>query len=154
MKAQEKSSMDYEKSVIVNSNKELVFKALTEEIDKWWSSIENTSKREGDVFKISFGPESYWKFKVLKFEKPKRIVWECIESHQDHNLAGIDEEWLHSKLYWNISSYDGNVKVQFLHKGLVSTGICYDVCSSAWDFYIMDSLKNYLETGIGKAGEK
>jgi len=151
---QGKNIMDYRKSVIINSNKELVFRALTEEIDKWWSSIENSSTREGDVFKISFGPESYWRFKVLEIEIPERIVWECIESHQNHNLKGIDEEWINSKMYWEISNSNGNVKVQFLHKGLVSTGVCYEVCSSAWNFYIMDSLKNYLETGVGKAGEK
>ncbi len=154
MNEQVDSKKDYKKSVIVMSNRELVFKALTEDIDKWWSSIDNSSKKAGDIFKISFGLESYWKFKVLELEKPERIVWECVESHQDHNLRGIDEEWLNSKLYWNISNYNDNVKVQFLHKGLLSTGICYDVCSSAWDFYIMDSLKNFLEFGVGKAGEK
>lgn len=153
MEEQEKS-LDYTRSVIVNSKKEYVFKAITEEIDKWWSSIESTSYSVGDVFKISFGAESYWKFKVLEVKKPKRIVWECVESHQDHNLAGIDKEWLHSKIYWNISDHKGKVKVHFLHKGLVSKGICYDVCSAGWDFYIMDSLKNYLETGVGKAGGK
>lgn len=146
--------MDYRKSVIINSNRESVFKALTEEIDKWWSSIEHPAKKKGDVFKISFGPESYWKFKVLELEKPGRVVWKCVESHQNHNLLGMDEEWLNSTLYWNISNIDENVKVEFLHKGLVSNGLCYDVCSSAWDFYILDSLKSFLETGVGKAGGK
>jgi len=148
------SSKDYKRSVIIKSNKELVFKALTEDIDKWWSSIDNSSKKVGDIFKISFGIESYWKFKVLELEKHERIVWECVESHQDHNLKGIDKEWLNSKLYWHISNYIDNVKVQFLHKGLISTGICYEVCSSAWDFYIVNSLKNFLEIGVGKVGEK
>jgi uncharacterized protein YndB with AHSA1/START domain len=146
--------MDYKKSVIVKSNKKLVFKALTEEIDQWWSTIENTASKEGEVFKISFGPASFWKFKVLELKKPERIVWTCVESHQDHNLEGIDKEWLNSKLYWTISSIDDNVKVQFLHKGLVSTCVCYDVCSTAWDFYILDSLKNFLETGNGKPNQK
>ena len=123
--------MDYKKSVTIKSSEKLVFKALTEEIDKWWSTIENTADKDGDVFKISFGPASFWKFKVLELKKPERIVWECVESHQDHNLEGIDKEWLNSKLYWTISSIDENVKVQFLHKGLVSTGVCYDVCSTA-----------------------
>ena len=154
MNTQEKSGTDYERSVIVNSSMELVFKALTEEIDKWWSSIENTSKKVGDIFKISFGAESYWKFKVLAADKSTRIVWKCVESHQDHNLAGIDKEWLHSTLYWNISDQKGKIKIQFIHKGLVSTGICYEVCSAGWDFYILDSLKNYLETGVGKVREK
>lgn len=145
--------MNYKKSVKIKSSVELVFKALTKEIDRWWSSVENSASKEGFVFKISFGVESYWKFKVLELIKSEKIIWECIESHQDHNLAGIDEEWLNSKLHWRISEIDGNVKVGFLHEGLVSTGVCYDVCSTAWDFYILDSLKNYLETGNGKPGQ-
>ena len=77
---------NYQKSVLVNSKKQLIFKALTEEIDKWWSDIENSSKNKDDIFKISFGKESYWRFKVIEIKKNKRIVWKCIESHQDHNL--------------------------------------------------------------------
>ena len=146
--------MDYKKSVIVKSNKKLAYTALTEEIDKWWSTIENTAIKEGNIFKISFGPASYWKFKVLALKKPESIVWECVESHQDHNLVGIDKEWLNSKLYWTISGIGENVNIEFLHKGLVSTGVCYDVCSSAWDFYILDSLKTFLESGIGKPNER
>ena len=145
--------MDYKKSVVVKSSIELVFRGLTKEIDKWWSSVENSATKEGCLFKVSFGEESYWKFKVLELIKSEKIIWECVESHQDHNLVGIDEEWLNSKIHWMISDLDGKVKVDFWHEGLVSTGICYDVCSSAWDFYILDSLKNYLETGNGKPGQ-
>ncbi|MEE9429499.1 MAG: SRPBCC domain-containing protein [Melioribacteraceae bacterium] len=145
--------MDYKKSIVVKSTVELVFRALTKEIDKWWSSAENSAAKEGLVFKVSFGEESYWNFKVLELKKSEKIIWKCVESHQDHNLVGMDEEWLNSKLYWRISEIDGKVKVDFLHEGLVSTGVCYDVCSSAWDFYIMESLKNYLETGKGKPNQ-
>lgn len=146
--------MNYEKSVLVKSTKESVFKALTVDIDKWWSTIENSSSNVGDVFKVSFSEESFWKFQVLESKKYESIVWECVESHQDHNLKGIDKEWLNSKLCWGISTINDIVKIHFLHKGLVSTGVCYEVCSSAWDFYILDSLKNYLEKGVGKAGGK
>ena len=144
---------NYQKSILVNSKKQLIFKALTEEVDKWWSEIEYPSKNEGDIFKISFGKESYWKFRLIEIKKNEKIVWKCIESHQDHNLKGIDEEWLNSEITWTISEKGNKTKINFLHKGLVTDGICYDVCSTAWDFYILDSLKSYLETGIGKAGQ-
>ena len=145
--------MDYKKSVVIKSTVELVFGALTKEIDRWWGSVDNSAVKEGFIFKVSFGEESYWKFKVIELIKFEKIIWECVESHQDHNLVGIDKEWLNSRLHWNIAEVDGKVKVDFLHEGLVSTGVCYDVCSSAWDFYILHSLKNYLETGEGKPNE-
>jgi len=147
-------SKDYQKSVLINSKKENIYKALTEEIDKWWSEIENSSKNIGDIFKISFGKESYWRFNLIELEKNKKIVWKCTESNQDHNLKGIDKEWLNSEITWTIAEKDNMTIINFVHKGLVSDGICYDVCATAWDFYILDSLKSYLETGIGKAGEK
>ncbi|MEL7005063.1 MAG: hypothetical protein AAFN93_20340 [Bacteroidota bacterium] len=145
--------MDYTNSVTVACDKERAFDTLTNQIDKWWSTVKGPGHNQGDNFVVSFGEESYWKFNVLELTTPSKVVWECIESHQDHHLPGIDKEWLHSKLYWNISADDGMVTIQFLHKGLVPTDVCYDVCSTAWDFYILDSLKNYLEKGQGKPGE-
>ena len=144
---------NYQKSVIVNANNQLIFKALTEEVNKWWSDIEGSSKDKGDIFRISFGKESYWRFSLTELKINKKLVWKCIESHQDHNLKGIDEEWLNSEITWTISEEGSNSKIDFLHKGLITDGVCYDVCSNAWDFYILDSLKSYLETGIGKAGQ-
>jgi len=119
-----KNNIDYKKSIIVKSTVELAFIALTKEIDNWWSSVENLADKEGSVFKVFFGKESYWKFKVLVLKKHEKIIWECVESHQDHNLTGMDEEWLHSKLHWSISDIEGTVKIDFLHKGLISTGVC------------------------------
>ncbi len=47
---------------------------LTEEIEIWWRSIEDAANKEGEIFKILFGPASYWKFKVLELKKPDSIV--------------------------------------------------------------------------------
>ncbi len=47
---------------------------LTEEIEIWWRSIEDAANKEGEIFKILFGPTSYWKFKVLELKKSESIV--------------------------------------------------------------------------------
>ena len=127
-----------------------VFGALTESIDAWWSTIEGVARKEGDVFKVSFGPGSYWKFKVLELRKNESITWVCLQSHQDHHLQGMDQEWLNTKLHWNLENQDQGVKLDFLHEGLNSSGVCFEVCSTAWDFYLFDSLKSLLEAGVGK----
>ncbi|MGB5668172.1 MAG: SRPBCC domain-containing protein [Maribacter sp.] len=145
---------NYQLSVTLNSTKKEAFNALTKHIPDWWSTVDGSSEKEGDEFKVSFGTESYWKFKVIAINNPDKIVWECIESHQNHNLVGIDEEWINTKLYWTISNLEGKTKVDFLHDGLLSTGVCYEVCSNGWDFYISDSLKQFLEKGEGKPSRK
>ncbi len=145
---------NYQQCLLLGIDKNVVFKALTKEIPDWWSTVDGTYDKVGDEFKVSFGSESYWQFKVLTVKEPNEVVWECIESHQNHNLQGIDEEWINTKIYWSISESEGKTKIDFLHDGLLSTGVCYDVCSNGWDFYILDSLKNYLENGKGKPSEK
>ena len=146
--------INYKQSLLVSINKNEVFKALTKEIPDWWSTIEGASNEVNAEFKVSFGSESYWKFKVESLNEPNEVVWECIESHQDHNLKGIDEEWTNTKLYWLISKSGDKTKIDFVHDGLLSTGVCYEVCSNGWDFYILDSLKHFLEGGVGKPSGK
>ena len=147
-------SKSYQESILIKSSKIKAYKALTHHIADWWSIIEGSSDKINAEFKVSFGSESYWKFKVLSLNEPNEVVWQCIESHQDHNLKGIDEEWTNTKLYWLISKSGDKTKIDFLHDGLLSTGVCYEVCSNGWDFYILDSLKHFLESGVGKPSER
>ena len=141
---------DYQKSILINATPARVFGALTIDIDKWWGPVDALAKTKGDIFKISFGGDSYWRLKVIDINEFKNVDWECVESHQDHNIKGMDEEWLGSKLKWEIIENDNNVEVKFLHQGLVPQGVCYGACSSAWDFYVAASLKSYIEKGKGK----
>ena len=144
----------YQQSILINESKMATYKAMTHHIADWWSTIEGFSDKINAEFKVLFGSESYWKFKVVILNEPNEVVWECIESHQDHNLKGIDEEWTNTKLYWLISKSGDKTKIDFLHDGLLSTGVCYEICSNGWDFYILDSLKHFLESGVGKPSGK
>lgn len=145
---------NYHQRIELSCSIEKAFEAITLQIADWWSTTNGTSDTIGDEFKVSFGEESYWKFKVINLVEPNEIIWECIESHQDHNLKGIDEEWLNTWIYWSFSKRKGRTRVDFLHDGLISTGICYEVCSNGWNFYILDSLKSFLESGKGKPSSK
>ena len=143
-------NQSYTQEVVVNTNKQHVYEALTNHVDKWWSTVDQKAQKIGDVFKISFGGESFWKFRVIDADINSHVTWLCIASNQDHNLKGMDEEWLHSKLYWKFHEQKDGIQIKFLHKGLQQSGVCYGVCSAAWDFYITDSLKSFLEQGTGK----
>ncbi len=141
----------YSQSVKITGTKEEVFDALTLNIDKWWGVVDQPASELGTIFKVSFG-EAFWVFKVIDFKKNNLASWECVESNQVHaGLKGIKEEWLGTKLFWNLQSEgDKSVKVNFTHEGLVPNFNCYDVCSKAWDYFITDSLKAFVENGIGK----
>ena len=145
----------YSQSVEIKGTKEAIFEALTLHIDKWWGEIDMPINRLGNVFKVSFG-EAFWVFKVIEIQKNWMITWECVESNQVHaGLKGIKEEWLGTKLHWNITSKDEQIAtVDFLHQGLVPSFNCYEVCVSAWDFFITESLRSFIEEGVGKPEKK
>ena len=143
------NEVDYTKTIPIVADISMVYKAIVSEIDKWWGTVEGNANSIGSIFKIKFGGKSYWKFEIIDLVENERIVWKCIESNQDHNLKGIDTEWLHSIITWKLTQNNGGTLVKFLHEGLIPSGICYDVCSAGWDFYLVNSLKSYLETGKG-----
>ena len=141
---------DYSRTIEINSTAPVVYEALTLKIDQWWGQTEGSFLKTGDIFKTSFGKDSYWKFEIAELIENEKIVWMCIESHQDHHLKGMDEEWLGSSISWELLSNENQTIVQFRHKGLIPSNICYDVCSKAWGFYLDKSLKTFIETGVGK----
>lgn len=141
---------NYEQKIEVRCSTEKVFKALTTDIDKWWGKLDNPPSSIGDVFRISFGGESYWEFEIIEMARPSQLKWKCVASNQDHNLKGIDEEWLHTTLEWNINVDGNGTLVNFVHFGLLPDAVCYEVCSAGWDFYILESLRAYLNEGKGK----
>ena len=137
---------DYKKTVLISSNKENVFKSLTEEISNWWGNMDNTVQKEGDIFTVSWG-EPWYKFKVLEFTPFSIITWKCIDCNQIiGSLKDVEKEWIGTKLQWEIKTIKGKeVEVSLIHQGLIPEFTCYKVCSSAWDNFIGNSLKNYLE---------
>lgn len=143
------NEVDYSRTILIVADIKLVYNAIVSEIDKWWGTVEGESSNLGNVFKIKFGGDSYWKFEIIELVKNQQIMWKCIESNQDHNLKGIDEEWLNSKVSWYLSKSNSGTILKFLHEGLIPSSKCYDVCSEGWDFYLVKSLKSYLETGKG-----
>lgn len=146
MNKQREQNKDYNKTVLISSNKEDVYKALTEGISKWWGDIDNIVQKKGDIFTVSWG-EPWYKFKVIEFNPFSIITWECIDCNQIiGDLKGVEKEWVGTKLQWEIKTInEKEVEVNIIHQGLIPEFTCYKICSSAWDSFVGDSLKNYLE---------
>ncbi len=41
------------------------------------------------------------------------------------------------------------IQLSFVHKGLTPDLNCYEICDAGWTHFIINSLKQYLETGTG-----
>lgn len=146
MNEYKEQNKDYKKTVLIFSNKEEVFKALTEGISKWWGNIDNITQEKGDIFTVSWD-KPWYKFKVIEFNPFSKISWECIDCNQViGDLKGVEKEWVGTKLQWEIKTInDKEVEVNIIHQGLIPEFTCYKVCSTAWDSFVGNSLKDYLE---------
>jgi hypothetical protein len=58
-------------------------------------------------------------------------------------------EWNGTKVIFEIARKGDKTEVRFTHEGLVPDYQCFDKCSSAWGFYINDSLKSLITTDKG-----
>ena len=136
-------NQDYTQSVNAKSTSNRAFLAITQEIDKWWGSVDAPITQAGDIFTITFG-HAYWTFKITEYIPNKSVVWQCIDGQPE-----LNNEWIGHNLKWMIHNNDDMTTISFNQSGLNPTLPCYDICSAAWDSFILISLKEYLETGNG-----
>lgn len=142
--------MFYRQTVEINAKAEAVFNALSQEIPSWWGQTDQAILRIGDEFTISFGA-TFWKFKISQFEPNKGMSWQCVDAHHVHEgLSNIEEEWIGTEVHWKLQEQTNQIQLIMEHEGLSKQLNCYGVCEPAWDHFILDSLKSYLETGKGK----
>lgn len=134
---------DYYQEILVKNTVKGAFEALSQQVHLWWGSTNNTLTKVGDEFTVSFG-DANWSFRVTVFEPNTKITWECIGGHPDFNA-----EWIGDTLHWNIETIGDAVKVSLLQVGLTPVMNCYEICNAGWNHYITNSLKAFLETGVG-----
>lgn len=141
--------MNYTQSIQTKATQKNAFLSIVTGIDKWWGEIDKPISKINDEFSIFFG-NTEWRFKIIEYSEYEKITWKCIKANHVHEgLTGIKEEWLGTELYWKLKKINGFTEILFEHNGLTPSLNCYKVCESAWSFFIPNSLKNYLETGIG-----
>ncbi|PVV23748.1 MAG: hypothetical protein B6D78_02590 [gamma proteobacterium symbiont of Ctena orbiculata] len=102
----------------------------------------------GDRAKTDFGGPSYWVFEAVTLNKPNLIELLCCESHMVSDSLADPEEWLGTRLKFEITEQDETCAITLTHTGLIPEMKCYEVCKAGWDHYFTVSLKHYLE-GLG-----
>jgi hypothetical protein len=129
----------------IKSPKE-IFKLLLD-VNKWWSgfhkeTITGKSSKINDEFSFWAGDGVHFsKQRLIELEPHSKIVWMVTES----NLTFLDDpnEWLNTKIRFDITKQGENTIVTFTHEDLVPRFECYDSCSMAWTAY-MENLRKML----------
>ena len=120
-----------------------VFQAITN-VRAWWTgfySEEITGKTEKlhdeFTFRAADGAH-YTKQKLVEVVPDKRIVW--LITHSNLSFLEQPEEWLGTKVIFDINKTGKKTELTFTHEGLTPEVECYDSCAPGWTQYLNNKL--------------
>lgn len=139
---------NYSKSVDVTATPEKVYKAITEQIDRWWTTKTNQATVVNDHLRVEFEGKGFAAMKVIKAIPNQSLTWEVLDACMGHKEQTKKDEWVGSYIQWLIQPQDNGCRIEMVHQGLTSELECWDVCFKGWN-YFLGSLKSFLDTGEG-----
>lgn len=74
-------------------------------------------------------------------------MWLVVENHL--NFVEDQDEWVGTKISFDIARRDDQTEVRFTHVGLDSKYECFGVCSNAWGALMHNSLPTLISSGKG-----
>lgn len=134
-------------TILVSQSPQEVFKAINN-VSAWWQGeIQGSTSRLNDEFTYQMGDFHFSKQKIVELISNEKIVWLVTESKI--NFVADKEEWVNTKIVFDIDREEAQTKLTFTHHGLVPAIECYDSCSGAWGQLIKRSLFSLITTGKG-----
>jgi hypothetical protein len=121
-------------SIQVDQTPQKVFKAINN-VGDWWTAIEGSSQKPGDVFTVRFG-EVYIIHKIAELVPCKKVVWDVIDSSE--------KEWIDTKVCFDISICQNFTEINFMHLGMVPEVKVYSACLTGWTKFINGNLLNLV----------
>ncbi len=109
-------------------------------INNWWNglfeeTISGKSQALHDEFSFKAGGGMHYsKQKLIKLVPYENITWQVTESTL--SFLNNTEEWVGTKIRFDLTKENNNTKIAFTHEGLVPQFECYDSCSNAWTNYM------------------
>lgn len=142
----------YSKTITTAATTDHAFNAI-QNFRGWWNEgIDGNTDQLNEVFFYYYKDIHLCKMKLIEAVASKKLVYEVTEN--EFNFIADKTEWVGSKLIFEISPEGEKTKVKFTHEGLTPDDECYEVCNDAWNGYISNSLKNYIEIGKGNPNPK
>jgi Activator of Hsp90 ATPase homolog 1-like protein len=145
------TSTNFTTAFAVDQSPEEAFEAITN-VRGWWSGqINGDTDKLGSVFTYRYEDVHYSKQEITELVVNKKVVWRVLDAYLD--FTEDPAEWKGTEITFEVTRKDGQTEVRFTHLGLVPEFECYDSCSTAWAFYINNSLRHLITTGRGNPNE-
>ena len=118
-----------------------VYEALTtiDGLSSWWTNETDGDGDQGGVVRFRFGEKGGFDMNVVELDHGKHVLWEVVDG---------PEEWIGTRVDWELSEADGRTTVLFRHLGWREPVEFMHHCSTKWASYLL-SLKSLVETGTG-----
>ncbi len=143
---------DFTKTFQVEQSPAEIFEVI-KDVRGWWSGLygeefEGSSEKPGDEFTFRAGGGAHYsKQKLAELIPNKKIVWLVTDSNL--NFLEKPNEWIGTKICFDISKKGDKTQVRFTHVGLVPKIECYNSCSSAWSQYLQQFLSPLITKAKG-----
>ncbi|WP_370618452.1 SRPBCC family protein [Mumia sp. Pv 4-285] len=138
------------KTFTVDATPAEAFAAIID-VRAWWSgNVVGPTDTLGADFVYVASDLHYSKFRITELVPDRSTAWVVLDSY----LSFIDdkEEWTGTTVRFEVLQDDGRTQVRFTHEGLAPADECYDVCDTAWESYVVGSLRALIEKGSGRPG--
>ena len=138
---------DYTTTISTPQYAEEVYKAINN-VRAWWQgTITGNTDQLHEEFIYAMEPHHITTQKIVELIPNEKVVWLVTESKI--NFVSDKNEWLNTKITFDIEEVDGGTKLTFTHQGLLPSIECYGSCSNAWTALIEKSLYSLITTGKG-----
>ncbi|MEP6633144.1 MAG: SRPBCC domain-containing protein [Luteimonas sp.] len=118
--------------------------ATREGLAGWWTKDTHGDSNVGGLLQFRFSAGGVeiggMDMRVLELHPAKHVLWEVIEG---------PEEWVGTKLSWDLKQEDDYCIVLFNHRDWREPVEFMHHCSTKWAIFLM-SLKSLVETGSGQ----
>lgn len=138
---------DFTTTILLDQSPKEVFNAINNVRDWWQGEIKGSTDKLNDEFTYEMQPYHLSRQKIVELIPGKKVVWLVTESKI--NFVADKEEWLNTKIVFDICKEGEKTKLTFTHHGLVPKIECYGDCSGAWGKLVNQSLFNLITTGKG-----
>jgi hypothetical protein len=137
----------FSSTFLVDQSPQEAFAAIND-VRGWWSGeIEGATDALDAEFTYRYEDVHYTKQRITEFVPNQKVVWRVLDASL--NFTEDPNEWTGTEVTFEVSQQGEQTQVRFTHLGLVPAFECYDKCSSAWGFYINNSLRRLITTGQG-----
>ncbi|GAB3002708.1 SRPBCC domain-containing protein [Amycolatopsis acidiphila] len=134
-------------TILVDRTTREAFDAIGK-VRAWWSEcIDGPTAEPGDEFVYDFAGKHRCTIRVTEAVPGRKVAWLVLDNEFD--FTRDETEWVGNTMIFDIGGRDGRTEVRFTQQGLVPAYECFDVCATAWSFFVGTSLKNLITTGQG-----